>query len=129
MMRSVDAQPCLLGATMRDAMRLGAVRVLIFVSRRAISGVMVSCAASQISTHGAPGVSFSANHVSVVVISLRHVALWTDRWRSPVSRRPRRVCLRGCARFLRAQIRPPGWKETFLFARLHGPVRVSLVLA
>jgi len=79
MMRSADAQPCVPGATTRDGMRPDAVRASIFVSRRAISGGTVSCAASLISIHGVPGVSFSANRVSVAVISPPRDALSTNR--------------------------------------------------
>src|SRR5213592_5076358 len=69
------------------------------------------------------------SRVSAEATSRRHVALLTNRSLSLVGGTARRVPPPECAPFLRARIRPPGWKVRALHVHLRVPVRLFRLLA
>src|SRR2546423_1393439 len=114
---------------MPDAMPRVVARVStrVFVPAIGFGKAVYGCGFSLI--HVSLDVLFCVSRVWAAVISHRPAALLTDQSRSLAWPSSRHVFLRECVPFLRGRIRPPELKETFLFARLPEPVRVSLVLA
>ena len=91
----------------------------------------VSCGgrSGPLSDHAWPDVSFVARRVLEAAILLPPAALSRDQLRSPAPAIGRRVRLRECVPFLRAQTRQPEYWEICLRARPRARVQLLLLLA
>jgi hypothetical protein len=127
--RCGDGRRDVLVVTTRGGTRIVATRVLTraFAHESAFSKFVYGCALFSI--HGAPAASFCASRVLAAVVLRPLAALWINRWQWLVWPSARHVFLRECVPFLRGQIRQLALTVTFPLARLHEPVRVSLLLA